>query len=180
MKPFRWAIDEREPSKGCFVTNFGDRLDRAIQRGERIRTRRDQDDRASTLSAEELKSRHSAAKIELSEYVEQCLKAVVDRFPGFEHTPVYSEDGWGGRVQRLDLALSKPGASKEEFSRLELLVKPLSELPILSLAGKGTIRDKEVFARTNYQRLEELDLDSYRETVDLWVLEYAERYTASQ
>lgn len=161
------------------MAEFGDRLDRAIQRGERTKVRRDAAESASTLSAEELKSRHSAAKIELSEHVEKCLKAVVDRFPGFEHSPVYSEEGWGGRIQRLDLALGKPGGSKEQFSRLELLVKPMSDLPILSLAGKGTIRDKEVFARTTYQRLEELDLDSFRETVDLWVLEYAERYTAT-
>ena len=161
------------------MVDFGDRLDRAIQRGERIKTRRDEAELAGSLSAEEIKSRHSAAKIELSEHIETCLKAVVDRFPGFEHTPVYSDDGWGGRVQRLDLALAKPGQSKEHFSRLELLLKPLSDLPILSLVGKGTIRDKEVFSRTTYQRLEDLDLDSFRETVDLWVLEYAERYTAA-
>lgn len=160
------------------MTDFGDRLNRAIQRGERTKVRRGEQAQASTLSAEELKSRHSAAKIELSEHVEQCLKAVADRFPGFEHTPVYSEEGWGGRIQRLDLKLGKPGGSKETFSRLELLVKPISDLPILSLSGKGTIHDKEAFARTTYQRLEELDLDSFRETVDLWVLEYAERYTA--
>ena len=167
-----------EDGKALGVTDFADRLDRAIQRGERIRDRRDQEEQASTLSREELKQRHSAAKIELSDHVEKCLKAVVDRFPGFEHTPIYTDDGWGGRVQRLDLALSKAGGSKEEFSRLELLVKPLSELPILALAGKGTIRDKEVFSRTHYQRLEELDLESFQETVDLWVLEYAERYSS--
>lgn len=164
---------------GLRVTDFSDRLDRAIQRGERIKSRRDEESSAETLSSEEAKSRHSAAKIELSEHVEECLKALVDRFPGFEHAPVYSEDGWGGHIKRLDLALGKPGGAKEEFSRLELLVKPLSDLPILSVAGKATVRDKDLFSRTHYQRLNELDLDSFRESVDLWILEYAERYSST-
>lgn len=161
------------------MVDFSERLDRAIQRGERARARREEEAEAETLSAEEARNRHSSAKIELSEHVENCLKAIADRFPGFEYKSVYSEDGWGGRVTRLDLKLGRPGQSKEEFSRLELLIKPLSDLPILSFAGKGTVRDKEIFARSHYQRLEELDLDSFRETIDLWVLEYAERYSAA-
>ena len=130
------------------------------------------------MSREDAKARHSSARLQLSEYVESCLKSLVDRFPGFDFHTVYSEDGWGGRISRDDLRLGGPGP-RDEYSRLELLVRPLGDVSILSLVGKAAVRNKELFNRTHYQRLEELDLDSFQETVDLWVLEYAERYSAT-
>ena len=40
------------------------------------------------------------------------------------------------------------------------------------------IHNKEVFNRTHFQFLAEADLDSFRELIDLWVLEYAEQFAA--
>jgi hypothetical protein len=50
---------------------------------------------------------------------------------------------------------------------------------VLELAAKGTIRNKEVYNRTQYQRLTEVDVTSFVELVDLWVLEFAELYARS-
>ena len=50
---------------------------------------------------------------------------------------------------------------------------------MLELAAKGTVRNKEVLSRNHYQRLADVDLESFRELVELWVLDYAELYSAA-
>ena len=160
------------------VTDFGDRLDKAIDRGRRIKERSERKARGAEMTREEAKSRHTEGRLALTEAIEAGLKAVADRFPGFDFSSVYSEDGWGGRISRDDLNLGGRGP-REQYSRLELVVPPLGEAAILSLAGKGTVRNKEVFSRTHFQKLEDLDLEAFGETLDLWVIEYAERYSAA-
>ena len=49
---------------------------------------------------------------------------------------------------------------------------------MLDLAAKATIRNKELFNRSHYQRLTEVDVTSFAELIDIWVLEYAELYAA--
>ena len=173
-----WPRTIRIGRKRGGVTDFGDRLDKAIDRGRRIKERSERRARGEKMSREEAKSRHTEGRLALTEAIEAGLKAVVDRFPGFEFSSVYAEDGWGGRIRRDDLNLGGRGA-REQYSRLELVVPPLGEAAILSLAGKGTVRNKEVFNRTHFQKLEDLDLDAFKETLDLWVIEYAERYSAT-
>ena len=58
------------------------------------------------------------------------------------------------------------------------MIRPRGKYDVLDLAAKGTVRNKEIFNRTHYQRLAEVDLDSFREMIDLWVLEFAELYAA--
>ena len=161
------------------MADFGDRLDRAIQRGERIRQTAEQKAVKAEMSREEAKAAHAAGRLQMTEAIEECLKSLVDRFPGFEYANVYDSDGWGGRVVRDDLALGGGSGPRNEYSRLEIVVRPLGDVAILAMAGKATVRNKELFNRSHYHRLEELDVDSFRETLDLWVLEYAERYSAS-
>jgi len=36
-----------------------------------------------------------------------------------------------------------------------------------------------VISRTHFQQLVQLDLKSFRDLIDQWVLEYAEKYSAS-
>lgn len=49
---------------------------------------------------------------------------------------------------------------------------------MLELAGKGTIRNKEAFNRTWFEKLEEASPEKFEELIDAWVLEYAELYAA--
>ena len=84
----------------------------------------------------------------------------------------------GTRVSRDDISLGPGRSSGTEYSRLEILVRPFSAAHIIELVGKGTIRNKELFHRNHFQFLTQVDLQSLRNMVDLWVLEYAETYAA--
>ena len=165
------------------MSDFADRLDQAIQRGSQIRQASDQQQAAAELSREQAKERHGSARLALTEHIETVLKALADRFPGFEYEGVYSNDGWGGAIFRNDISVQRAtpgsrGRSEDLYSRFQLHVTPLDEVPLLEIVGKATIRNRELFNRRHFQRLREADLDSFHEMVDLWALEYAEQYSA--
>ena len=65
------------------------------------------------------------------------------------------------------------------FSRLRMVVSPHNKYHVLDVTAKGTIRNKEVFSRNHYQRLDDVDLDRFRELIEQWVLDYAELFAAS-
>jgi hypothetical protein len=157
--------------------NFEQRLRRAIERGEQSRDAARQADRQRELSAEELRNRYSHARIELTEHIELCLRRLADHFPGFALASIVEED-WGARITRDDLRLRAGRPHAAEYSRLEVTVSPRGAADILEVVAKGTIRNKEVFNRRFYQPLRELDLDTIRDQIDLWVLEYAEQFAA--
>ena len=58
-------------------------------------------------------------------------------------------------------------------------MSPYNKYHVLDVTAKGTIRNKEVFSRNHYQRLDEVDLDRFRELIEQWVLDYAELFAAS-
>jgi hypothetical protein len=159
---------------------FEQRLQRAIQRGQQTRVARDQEQASRKMSSEEQRSVHSRARIDLSDRIETCLRKLADNFPGFRYESILGEQGWGSRIARDDLQLQRGGPSSSLYSRLELLVTPLGSIPIVEMVGKGTIRNREVIQRRHFQQLDQLDLESFAELIDLWVLEYAEQYAASK
>jgi hypothetical protein len=160
-------------------TGFDSRLERAIQRGEHSRAAAGKAAAARQLSAEEQKSVFSRTRLQLIERIEECLKKVTDHFPGFSFQPVMRDDAWGAGVSRDDLAVQRGEGPKTLYSRLEITVTPLGSAGIIELVAKGTIRNREAFHRRNYQRLEQVDVVSFNELIDLWVLEYAELFAAS-
>ena len=157
--------------------DFEKRLEKAIERGRRVGTARQRADRDRALNEQELQRLHSQYRLELSERIERCLQQVADRFPGFQFQTVVGERGWGAVVSRDDLRL-EPSRRTTRFSRLEMVVHPVTDAFVLELTAKATIRNKELFNRTHYQRLDEVDLHAFTELVDLWILEYAEVYAA--
>lgn len=161
------------------LMEFERRLQRAIERGQSIADARNRELAERELSEEELRQLYSQARLELSEHIESCLKLLADRFPGFEYQSILSEDGWGGRITRDDLGLQR-GRSDSFFSRLEMVITPFSSAHIIELVGKGTIRNRKAFHRTQFQRLTQLDVESFREQIDLWVLEFAEKFAAAK
>ncbi|QDT57323.1 hypothetical protein Pan44_53910 [Caulifigura coniformis] len=156
---------------------FEQRLKRAIQRGEQTRVASDRAEQARQLTAEELKTRYSAGRIEVSEHIENCLRKLVDYFPGFNFSSIVGDTGWGAKIVRDDISL-RAGRNESQYSRLELLVTPRGTADILEVVAKGTIRNREVFHRRHYQRLIELDIPVFNEQIDLWVVEYAEQFAA--
>jgi hypothetical protein len=158
--------------------DFEQRLEKAIERGQRASTAREQADVEKALSEEEFKRLHTQFRLTISEHIESCLAKLPHHFPGFQFERVLNERGWGAKVSRDDLT---PGADRRRtnaYSRLEMVVRPYSAYHVLELTAKGTVRNKEIYNRTHYQRLEQVDPESFLELVDLWVLEYAELYAA--
>jgi len=158
------------------MTDFEQRLQKAIDRGQRASDARAREEAEKTISEQELRRLHTQYRLELSERIEACLKKLPQHFPGFRFETVVSERGWGAAVSRDDAGVGSRGRRTNFFSRLEMLIRPLAEYYVLELISKGTIRNKELFNRTHYQRLTEADITSFNEMIDLWVLEYAELY----
>lgn len=158
--------------------DFSERLQKAIRRGQHARDEELRATQQKTLSEEEARNRHSAARLNLSEYIEDCLRKLTEHFPGFRFETIVSEKGWGAKINRDDLRL---GARRREnqYSRLEILVSPFDqETKIVSVTTKGTIQNKELVNRSHFQYIAEFDEEGFRESIDLWILEFAEQYAA--
>lgn len=161
------------------MSKFEERLQRAIQRGEQVRAADDAAAAADGISLEEARSRHSQLRTDVTEHIERCLRKLCDHFPGFEYSTVLNEKGWGSRISRDDINLSG-GTSRNEYSRLEIVVRPFSEMRIIEIATKGTIRNRESLNRSNYRFLNDAPPNALHEIVDSVVLEFAEQYSAQR
>ena len=157
--------------------DFEERLQKAIQRGQHRADEKVRDAHAKELSEEDLKRLHSQYRLTLSEYIENCLQKLPNHFPGFQYETIFGDRGWGAACSRDDLRLSG-GRRDNDFSRLEMTVRPFSSYHVLELAAKGTIDNKETFNRSHYEILSDADIDHFVELVDIWVLEYVEMYAA--
>jgi len=156
--------------------DFEQRLQQAIQRGQSRQDLRAEEERRRALSAEELKQLHSSHRLKLSEHIEACVGRLPQHFPGFQYETIYGERGWGAACFRDDLRLSKGSGRTSNYSRVELTVRPFSSIHVLDLVAKATIRNKEVFNRNLYEKLEDVDLAKFLEMIDAWTLEFAELY----
>lgn len=155
--------------------DFERRLEKAIERGQRRGDAKAASERAKALSEEELKRLHSEYRLSISEHIEQCLERLPSYFPGFEYETIYGERGWGAACRRDDVGRGR----STYYSRLELTVRPYTSSQVLELTAKGTVRNKEVFDRKHFERLHDVDPDSFIELVDRWILEYAELFSAT-
>jgi hypothetical protein len=158
--------------------DFNQRLEKAIERGQRTGSAKARAAEEKALSEKELQRLHRQYCLQLSEYIEGCLKKLADHFPGFRFETIVGQRGWGAGISRDDIRLQKSGRRDSLFSRLEMVVRPISTYFVLDLAAKATIGNKELFNRSHFQRLAEVDATSFTEMIDLWVLEYAELYAA--
>ena len=160
------------------MTEFDQRLKRAIERGTRRSEAKAQAAQAKAMSEEELKSLHTKHRLSLSEHIEHCVRTLPQHFPGFRHETIYGERGWGAACSRDDVGRGQAGKRANYFSRLEMTIRPFSASRVLELVAKGTIRNKEVFNRSHFEKLDDADPETFRELIDVWVLEYAELYAA--
>jgi len=158
--------------------DFDERLQKAIQRGQRVSDSRVQASQSKALTEEELKRLHGRYQLQLSEHIEACLSKVAAHFPGFRYETVVGEQGWGAAVYRDDFGKATAGGRSNLYSRLQMTVRPFAAHHVLELAAKATIRNKEAFHRNHFQPLTEVDLEHFIELVDAWALEYAELYSA--
>lgn len=157
---------------------FRKRLQKAAERGARSKDEEAKKQREAALSEEEFRRLHSGYRLPLTEHIEICLQQLAENFPGFRFESVVDEAGWGAAVSRDDLVLAG-GRRDNAFSRLLLSIGPFNKYHVIDLKAKGTVRNKECFTRNHFQRLDEVDDDSFRELIELWVLDYAEVYAAA-
>ena len=157
--------------------SFDEKLQKAIERGHRRGDARSDAQRKAAITEEEFKRLHSQYRLRLSERIEECVRRLPNHFPGFRYETMIGDRGWGAACFRDDLRLER-GARASDYSRLEMTVRPYSSLHVLDLSAKGTVRNKEVFSRTLFEPLDEVDIDKFLALVDTWVLEYAEVFAA--
>ncbi len=159
--------------------NFEERLQKAIDRGTDRRDQQADQAKSAELSEDELKRLHSSHRLELSEHIEQCTTQVVNHCPGFQSETIYGDRGWGVAISRDDFNVSKSGERDNSYSRLEITIRPFASYHVVDLAAKGTIRNKEVFNRKHFEKIQDVDITTFRELIDVWVLEFAELYAAN-
>ncbi len=160
------------------MTEFEEQIKRAIERGQRMHDAREQQHKQERWTADQLRIRHNEFRLPLSDRIEEVLQALAQQLPGFEYENIYGDRGWGGALSRDELVIVQ-GRKNSVYSRLELTVKPLSEINVVNIAGKGTVRNREIFTRQHHQPIGEADLDEFLEVIDRWILEYAQLYSAT-
>ena len=123
--------------------SFEDRLHKAIERGKRRSEARRSEAEAQALSEEELKRLHSSYRLQISEHIEKCIRQLPNYFPGFRLETLYGERGWGVACSRDDLRVSGDKRRANDYSRLEMTVRPASSLHILELAANSRTCSEE-------------------------------------
>ena len=157
--------------------DFASRLDAAVQRGKRRAEHAENQQQSKALSEEELKRLHTSYRLSLSERIEAAVLRVADHFPGFRREGLFGEVGWGSACYRDDLKI-EAGRRSNLFSRLEMTIRPYSDLRVLDLKGKGTIANRELFNRNYFIPVAEVDPEEFEQLIDSWAIEYAEQYAA--
>jgi hypothetical protein len=161
------------------MTEFDKRLSQAIQRGELRQQEKSRADMRQQLTDEQRKSLHGKLRLQLSEHIEQVMRKLPDHFPGFQFQTLFGDKGWGAACSRDDFSTTARDGRNNRFTRLELTIRPYSSLNVLELAGKATVRNKEIFNRTFFEELELVDASNFIQRIDYWVIEFAEVYAAS-
>ncbi|TWT53901.1 hypothetical protein Pla22_15350 [Rubripirellula amarantea] len=157
--------------------DFESRLESAIQRGKRRADVGAQEERAKELSEDELRRMHTSYRLSLSERIEKAVHRVADHFPGFREESLFGEVGWGAACYRDDLKIVG-GRRENQYSRLEMTIRPLGDVKVLDLKGKGTIMNRELFNRSFFVPVAEADAAEFEQLIDSWAIEYAEVYAA--
>lgn len=158
---------------------FQSRMDAAIARGKRRADAKESAKRAAKMSEEERRRLHTQYRLELSESIEKAVHQVSDHFPGFRIEGLFGEVGWGTACFRDDLAINS-GQRQNRYSRLEMVIRPYSDLGVLDLKAKGTVANREIFNRGHFVAVTEVEIEEFHELVQTWAIEYAEMYAAGR
>ncbi len=157
--------------------DFESRLESAISRGKRRAEQKASQLRKKQLTEEELRRMHTSYRLSLSERIEKAVHRVADHFPGFQQESLFGEVGWGSACYRDDLRMDA-GRRNNQYSRLEMVIRPYSDLGVLDLKGKGTVMNRELFNRSYYVPIPDVDIEEFSQLIDAWAIEYAEMYAA--
>ena len=123
-------------------------------------------------------------QFERSEYARRvaaaCERMVEEDLDGlvlFRQESMYGEVGWGAACYRDDLRIER-GQRTNQYSRLEMVIRPHSDSQVLDLKGKGTVMNRELFNRNFFVPIPEVDSNEFENLIDSWAIEYAEVYAS--
>ena len=157
--------------------DFESRLESAISRGRQRATHQASEERKKELTEEEKRRLHTTYRLSLSERIERAIQRVSDHFPGFLQESMYGEVGWGAACFRDDLRIEQ-GRRTNQYSRLEMVIRPHSDSNVLDLKGKGTVLNRELFNRNFFAPISDVNVSEFENLIDAWAIEYAEVYAA--
>ena len=157
--------------------DFNFRLESAIARGKQRAQQKADETRQKELSEEELRRMHSSFRLSLSDRIEAAIAHVADHFPGFRQESLFGEVGWGAACYRDDLRI-EAGRRSNRYSRMEMVIRPYSDLKVLELRGKSTVWNRELFNRHHYVPVQEVDIEEFNQMIDAWAIDFAEMYAA--
>lgn len=157
--------------------DFESRLESAISRGRQRATHQASEERKKELTEEEKRRLHTTYRLSLSERIERAIQRVSDHFPGFLQESMYGEVGWGAACFRDDLRIEQ-GRRTNQYSRLEMVIRPHSDSNVLDLKGKGTVLNRELFNRNFFAPISDVNVSEFENLIDSWAIEYAEVYAA--
>jgi hypothetical protein len=155
--------------------DFESRLESAIARGQKRADQKASAERAKELSEDELRRLHTSHRLTLSERIEKAVHKVADHFPGFREESLFGEVGWGAACYRDDLKINA-GRRENQYSRLEMMIRPYSDSRVLDLKGKATVMNRELFNRSFFVPIAEVEAEEFEQLIDTWAIEYAEVY----
>ena len=158
--------------------DFESKLEEAIQRGQNRNAAKTNAQKQSELSKEDVRNRHNNYRLNLSDYIESCLKKLANHFPGFEYEIIYGSKGWGGALSRVDIDRGPSGKAGSFFSRIEITVRPQNEFNVVNIIGKGTIRDKELFSWNHFEAILAAKQEDFEQMIDNWIFQFAEQFAA--
>jgi hypothetical protein len=158
------------------MSEFEERLKNAVTRGASRAESLQSAEERKRQEAEELRRLHTKYRLELTDHIEQAVKKLIDMFPGFRYQGVFGGGGWGSACVRDDLVIER-GSRSNKYSRLEIVVRPVTEFNVLDLQAKGTIADRELMSRSLYHPVAQFDMAKFQKAVDDWVIAYAELYS---
>ena len=158
--------------------DFESELEKAIQRGQERTTAKNSAKKQAEASKEDLRNRHNEFRLNLSEYIETGLKKLAIHIPGFDYDIIYGAKGWGGALSRNDIDRGPDGRAGSFFSRIEITVRPQNEFNVVNIAGKGTIRDKELFVWNQFESIFEATQADFETMIDKWIIQFAEQFSA--
>lgn len=156
--------------------DFESELEKAIQRGQERGSAHSDAKKRAEATKEELRNKHNTFRLNLSDHIENCLRKLANHFPGFDYETIYGEKGWGGAISRNDITRGPDGKAGTFFSRLEITVRPQNEFNVVNIAGKGTIRDKEMFNWNHFEDITTAKQSVFEGVLDKWVLQFAEQF----
>jgi len=157
--------------------DFESRLESAINRGRHRASQSASQERQKELTEEEKRRMHTTYRLALSERIEKAIQRVADHFPGFRQESMYGEVGWGAACYRDDLRIEQ-GQRTNQYSRLEMVIRPHSDSQVLDLKGKGTVMNRELFNRNFFVPIPDVDSNEFENLIDSWAIEYAEVYAS--